>query len=195
MDTKELIIKVNESIEIAKDSILAAQKWSEKLSKKLGVETDNLKSLAQDTEKRKDSAEGKIIEGIFDGQNMLDGDGEIFPVPANYASKSKLVEGDKLKLSISENGAFIYKQIDLCARKLIVGHLVLEGSQYQVLVDSKVYNVLYASVTFFRAKVGDQVTIIVPEEINSKWAAIENVIPTTDLSQTDLLKTLEAVDI
>lgn len=195
MDAKELIIKVNESIEIAKDSILAAQKWSEKLSKQLGVEPDNIKNLAQNTELRTESAEGKIIEGIFDGQNMIDGEGEVFPVPANYASKSKLVEGDKLKLSIADNGAFIYKQIELSPRKLVVGHLVLEGSQYQVLVDSKIYNVLYASVTFFRAKVGDQVTIIIPETINSKWAAIENVIPTTDLSQTDLLESLESVGV
>lgn len=195
MDAKELIIKVNESIEIAKDSILAAQKWSEKLSKQLGVEPDNIKNLAQNTELRTESAEGKIIEGIFDGQNMIDGEGEVFPVPANYASKSKLVEGDKLKLSIADNGAFIYKQIELSPRKLVVGHLVLDGSQYQVLVDSKIYNVLYASVTFFRAKVGDQVTIIIPETINSKWAAIENVIPTTDLSQTDLLESLESVGV
>ena len=108
---------------------------------------------------------------------MVDGEGSQYPVPANYASKSKLVEGDRLKLNIAENGAFIYKQIELIPRDLIVGHLVLDGSQYQVLVDNKVYKVLYASVTFYRAQVGDQVTIIVPENGNSKYAAIENVIP------------------
>ena len=35
---------------------------------------------------------GKIIEGIFDGQMMLGPDGKNYPIPANYASKSKLVE-------------------------------------------------------------------------------------------------------
>ena len=108
---------------------------------------------------------------------MIDGEGSQYPVPANYASKSKLVEGDRLKLNIAENGAFIYKQIELIPRTLVVGNLVLEGSQYQVLADSKVYNVLYASVTFYRAQVGDQVTIIVPEDGKSRYAAIENVIP------------------
>ena len=34
---------------------------------------------------------GKIIEGVFDGQVMIGPDGKNYPVPANYASKSKLV--------------------------------------------------------------------------------------------------------
>ena len=120
---------------------------------------------------------GKVIEGVFDGQNMIDAKNNIYPVPANYASKSKLIEGDRLKLTIAENGAFIYKQIELIPRDLKVGHLVLDGSQYQVLVDKKIYNVLYASVTFYRAHVGDKVTIIIPEGGKSNFAAIENVLP------------------
>jgi hypothetical protein len=112
---------------------------------------------------------------------MIDGTGSTYPVPANYASKSKLVEGDRLKLNIADNGAFIYKQIELIPRTLVVGNLVLEGSQYQVLAENKVFNVLYASVTFYRAQVGDQVTIIIPEAGSSKYAAIENVIPQQNL--------------
>lgn len=54
---------------------------------------------------------GKIIEGVFDGQTMVGPDGKNYPVPANYASKSKLVEGDILKLTIASDGGFIYKQI------------------------------------------------------------------------------------
>ncbi|MBI4101101.1 hypothetical protein HY441_01340, partial [Candidatus Microgenomates bacterium] len=29
---------------------------------------------------------GKVIEGVFDGQNMIGPDGKTYPVPANYAS-------------------------------------------------------------------------------------------------------------
>ena len=36
---------------------------------------------------------GRVIEGVFDGQMMLGPDGKSYPIPANYASKSKLVEG------------------------------------------------------------------------------------------------------
>ncbi|HET7320113.1 MAG TPA: hypothetical protein VFI84_00835, partial [Candidatus Saccharimonadales bacterium] len=46
---------------------------------------------------------GKVIEGVFDGQNMVGSDGKTYPVPANYASKSKLVQGDILKLTIAED--------------------------------------------------------------------------------------------
>ena len=49
---------------------------------------------------------GKVIEGIFDGQKMAGPDGKEYPVPANYASKSKLVEGDILKLTIADDGSF-----------------------------------------------------------------------------------------
>src|SRR3990167_9816950 len=62
-------------------------------------------------DKVKDEALGKIIEGVFDGQNMVGSDGKTYPVPANYASKSKLVQGDILKLTIADDGAFMYKQI------------------------------------------------------------------------------------
>ena len=34
------------------------------------------------------SPEGRIIEGIFDGQIMIGPDGKNYPVPANYASIS-----------------------------------------------------------------------------------------------------------
>jgi len=65
--------------------------------------------------------EGKIIEGIFDGQIMIGPDGKNYPVPANYASKSKLVEGDIMKLTITEDGKFlISKSAQLKERPLSV---------------------------------------------------------------------------
>ncbi len=179
MSEKELLVNLVESIESAKSSLKAAEKWAQKLSEKMGIPSNKVEQLAQEKtfENFDPNDDARVIEGVFDGQNMIDGNGSTYPVPANYASKSKLVEGDRLKLNIADNGAFIYKQIELVPRTLVVGNLVLEGSQYQVLADKKVYNVLYASVTFYRAQVGDQVTIIVPEDGQSKFAAIENVIP------------------
>src|SRR3989339_2130992 len=58
---------------------------------------DLAEELSKTTE---DDSEDKIIEGVFDGQNMIGPKTKVFPVPANYASKSKLVEGDILKLTI-----------------------------------------------------------------------------------------------
>lgn len=122
------------------------------------------------------SPEGKIVEGFFDGENMLASDGNIFPVPANYASKSKLIEGDRLKLTIAEDGSFIFKQIGHAVRKKVIGTLVFEDNAFHVMAEGKNYNVLYASVTYFKTKPGDRVTIVVPAETDSHWGAIENVI-------------------
>lgn len=117
---------------------------------------------------------GKVIEGVFDGQAMIGPDGKTYPVPANYASKSKLVEGDILKLTIADDGGFIYKQIGPVARRQIIGTLVQHDGAYFVEVSGKEYRVLLASVTYFKAKVGDQVSIIVPEDNrDAVWAAVE----------------------
>lgn len=122
-------------------------------------------------------ASGQVVEGVFDGQNMIGPDGKSYPVPANYASKSKLVPGDVLKLTIAEDGAFVYKQIGPVERKRIVGPLVYEDGQYKVLGNGKAYKVLLASITYYRGEVGDKVTLIVPEFEESEWGAIDNVLP------------------
>lgn len=117
---------------------------------------------------------GKVIEGVFDGQNMVGSDSKTYPVPANYASKSKLVQGDILKLTIADDGTFLYKQIGPIPRKQIVGSLELIDGHYFVRVGDHQYRVLLASVTYFKAKPGDQVSVNVPQdEVNAEWAALE----------------------
>jgi hypothetical protein len=117
---------------------------------------------------------GKVVEGVFDGQTMIGPDGKTYPVPANYASKSKLIEGDILKLTIADDGGFIYKQIGPVARRQIIGTLVQHDGAYYVEAGGREYRVLLASVTYFKAKTGDQISIIVPEDNReAEWAAIE----------------------
>ena len=121
--------------------------------------------------------DGKIVEGVFDGQNMIDADGNTYPVPANYASKSKLVEGDGMKLTITDEGKFIYKQIAPLERQTLKGVLIQEDGQYKILAEGKTYRVLLASVTFYRAEVGDQVVILLPKSQEAHWGAVDAVIP------------------
>ena len=117
---------------------------------------------------------GKVIEGVFDGQSMIGPDGKTYPVPANYASKSKLVEGDILKLTIADGGNFLYKQIGPVPRKQVIGTLVNHDGGYFVEVNGVEYRVLLASVTYFKASLGDQVSIVVPEDNpDATWAAVE----------------------
>jgi hypothetical protein len=126
------------------------------------------------TKTAKEENIGKIIEGVFDGQNMVGSDSKTYPVPANYASKSKLVQGDILKLTIDEDGTFLYKQIGPIPRKQVVGALELEEGHYFVKVGKKKYRVLLASVTYFKAKPGDQVSVNIPQEDpDAEWAALE----------------------
>lgn len=120
---------------------------------------------------------GKIVEGVFDGQHMHGSDGTQYPVPANYASKSKLVPGDVLKLTISADGSFVYKQIGPVERKRVVGPLTRENNQFKVIAGGKAYKILLASVTFYKAEPGDQVVLMVPEDGESEWGAVDNVIP------------------
>lgn len=132
-------------------------------------------ATAPSTEQNAEPA-GKVIEGTFDGQNMVGPDGKVYPVPANYASKSKLVQGDILKLTIGDDGSFIYKQIGPIDRRKVIGSLSLKDGQYYVEAGGKDYRVLFASVTYFKAQPGDQVTIVIPQEGESEWAAVEAVI-------------------
>jgi hypothetical protein len=120
---------------------------------------------------------GKVIEGVFDGQNMIGPDNKQYPVPANYASKSKLVVGDVLKLTIADDGSFIYKQIGPVERRKVLGMLLEDDKgDFKVLAEGKMYKVLLASLTYFKAEPGDEVTIVVPQDEETDWAAVEHVI-------------------
>ena len=122
--------------------------------------------------------EGKIMEGVFDGQHMVGSDGRQYLVPPNYASKSKLVEGDILKLTIAPNGTFLFKQIGPIERQRVMGILTRDENtgDWKVVGNGKKYNILTASVTFFKGEAGDDAVILIPKAAPSRWAAVENVI-------------------
>lgn len=164
-DVPEKQIKRLKSLIQEAETSLAAAK---ELLVSLVGEDAAVRSLASE------EALGKVIEGVFDGQNMVGSDGKTYPVPANYASKSKLVQGDILKLTIAEDGAFMYKQIGPIPRKQVVGILTQENGHYYVEAGGRQLRVLLASVTYFKAKPGDQVSVNIPEDdAHAEWAALE----------------------
>jgi hypothetical protein len=124
-----------------------------------------------------EAEDGNVIEGVFDGVNMIGPDGHEYHVSANYASKSKLVEGDRLKLVIATNGTFLYKQIGPIERTRLVGQLRRTGeNEFVGVVDNKTWRLLNASITYFKGDDGDEVVILVPKDGESRWAAVENII-------------------
>lgn len=170
---KEVIKTAENSINSAKQIIAEIEGKKSNTDKKL---KEQAKILNIDHENR-------IVEGIFDGEYMICPDGKKYPVQPNYASKSKIIPGDTLKLTIQEDGSFIFKQIHLIDRKRLIGTLVENDGKYSVLVSGKPYKVLLASITYFKAKPQDEVTLIVPEKDQSEWGAIENVIVKPSINQ------------
>jgi hypothetical protein len=145
----------------------------------------------------------RVIEGVFDGQNMVGPDGKQYSIPANYASKSKLVEGDILKLRITQRGAFVYKQIGPIPRERRIGILErddLTGEYVIIVADHdadrstlaraiadgdnlpavpfKRYRTLRASISYYRGEPGDEVVVFVPKDTPSTWSAVDNIIKT-----------------
>ena len=144
----------------------------------LGATKDtSAKEAINDSELIRSNAE-KVLEGVFDGQNMIGSDGQQYDVPANYASKSKLVEGDILKLTVNNLGAFVYKQIRPIERKRVVGLLEQDPQnlQFYAVADNKKWRLLTASVTYYKGEDGDEVVFLIPRDTVSRWAAVENII-------------------
>lgn len=170
-DLEELIRK--QELEIKKMRVIL-----EELSGKSSTQAVDYVMKASEVGTERQSDDGLVIEGVFDGQNMIGPDGKKYSVPANYASKSKLVEGDILKLTIDRQGNFVYKQIGPVERKRLVGLLVKDRDrgEYAVLAGDAMFRVLMASITYYKGDENDEVVILVPKDADSKWAAVENVI-------------------
>ena len=126
-------------------------------------------------------SEGQVVEGVFNGQHMIGPDGKEYSVPANYASKSKLVEGDLMKLTIQPNGHFVYKQIGPIERARLKGALTQDEQtgEWRVIAEGKAYKVILASVTYFKGEAGDEAVIMVPKDKSSQWAAVETIMRPT----------------
>ena len=120
----------------------------------------------------------EIVQGIFDGEKMVGDNKKEYAVPPNYASKSKIVEGDVMKLTITVNGRFIYKQIDPLERLRKVGILARDpaNDQWCIQDENKKYKVLTASVTFFKGKPGDEVVFFIAKDKPNSWAAVDNIV-------------------
>lgn len=164
-----------QKIQALRDMINNAEKTIQG-AKAMLLQIEGKKKLGR-KRKVEEVTDGTVVEGTFDGQIMLGTDGKQYPVPANYASKSKLVEGDMLKLTITPEGSFIYKQIGPVERKHALGIISQdEGGNYYILADGKPYKVLLASVTYFKGEPGDEVAIVLPRDLDATWAAIENIL-------------------
>ncbi|MDD2565268.1 MAG: hypothetical protein PHZ26_01095 [Candidatus Gracilibacteria bacterium] len=165
---KDFILTAEKSIQSAK-KILATMIDSKDLKKDIELDTGDLHAY--------DSGEDKIVEGVFTGESMLGADSNIYPVPQNYASKSRLVQGSKVKAIIKPDGKILYKIIEEIEAETKVGLLTKTGDKFQVISDGKTYNVLLAAVTYIKGEIGDKVSIKIPAGKEATYAAVESIIP------------------
>lgn len=126
------------------------------------------------------------VVGIFDGFQMISDDGTKHEVPANYAAKSKLVFGDKLKM-ITEDGKNIFKHITKVPRQKVEGMLSRREDKWYFVSDSGSYLVSSTAADFQRAAEGDEAVALMPEDLtNVTFATLDRVIkpkPTENLPQ------------
>ncbi|ATU05288.1 hypothetical protein BKN14_02420 [Candidatus Gracilibacteria bacterium HOT-871] len=176
MENKKTIEAIVDFIVTAEKSIKNAKKLLKDLADSNDVDLKSEVDLSTKGLETYTNQESKIIEGVFTGAEMLGSDGNKYPVPANYASKSKMVQGDRLKLTIDKKGKMMYKQIAPIEREIKTGLVVKEKDKYQVIADGKTYDLLTAAVTHFKANIGDKISIIVPAGKTATFAAIEAVI-------------------
>lgn len=159
-------------IHSAQNSIASAKKILNSLA---GEDDEN--TLSTDGLQSYQEWSDKIVEGVFTGEWMLGSDGNIYPVPQNYSSKSLLVQGSKLKAIVQPSGKILYKIIGEIPYESKIGIVTKNGEKYSITTDTKSYNVLLAAVTFHHCDVGDTVSIRIPEWKDATYAVIESIVP------------------
>jgi hypothetical protein len=123
----------------------------------------------------------EVVEGNFDGENMVGDNGQVYLVPQNYASKSQLVIGDRMKWLLTSDRE-IYKLIAPVERERVSGIFSMDGDNYAVIVENikNPVRILKASATFAiknqGLSVGDEVVILIPKNATPTWGALVSVV-------------------
>lgn len=127
----------------------------------------------------------EVVEGYFDGESMIGDNGQTYPVPQNYASKSQLVVGDRMKWILTKN-AFgevheVYKLTQPVPRDRAVGKFLVDGNNYCVMLPTFPIpvRILKASATYamknLNLKIGDDVALYIPKNGIPTWGAFISV--------------------
>lgn len=116
------------------------------------------------------------VEGTFDGLYLIAESGEKHEVPANYAAKSRLVYGDRLKI-VEEDGKKVFKQITKEERLEIKGVLSKKEGKWYLLSDSGTYRISDTSAEFNQASLNEEAVGFIPlNNKNAPYAALDRII-------------------
>lgn len=116
------------------------------------------------------------VEGYFDGQYLISDDGRKTEVPGNYAAKSRLVYGDRLKVFV-EAGKQVFKQITKAERKKVEGILNKKEGRWCLLANEGTYKISDVAAEFNNAELNDKAYAYVPmDNLNVPFAALDLVV-------------------
>jgi len=177
MDNKKAILAIKDFIITSEKSLKSAKKLLTDLAKENNIDLSTEINLDTKWLHNYSDSNSKIIEWVFTWEEMLGSDWNRYPIPANYASKSKIVQWDKLKLTIDWNGKMTYKQIGPIERETRIWLLTENKWKFQVVCDWDVYNLLTAAVTHFKAEIWDTLSILLPKWKQASFAAIDSIVP------------------
>ncbi len=121
----------------------------------------------------------ETIEWEFDGVVLIDKDWKKYPVPTNYASKSKLISWDEMKLNIMKNGKMIFKLIKKVERHTIQAILSKDSTSDKDIAIYKnkyIFILNHAAVSYHKWKPGDKVLITVNKSKPWKFAALDTIM-------------------
>jgi hypothetical protein len=181
-------------IEIAENNLHNAKSLLAQILDEKGLPTTSehvYKNISND-----ESQAIEVVEGYFDGESMFGDNGQHYTVPQNYASKTQLVIGDRMKWMLTTDRE-IFKLIGQATRERIIGTFSMEGDSYVVISERfpKPIKILKASATFAMKNLslsfGDEVVIIIPKDVTPVWGAFSSVVKTLSESEKNLILSSE----
>lgn len=169
-------------VQVAENNLKNAQKLLVQLITEKGGKVDlsqQIKTPGMISKEEEGSMQ--VQEGYFDGENMVGDNGQIYQVPQNYASKTQLVVGDRMKWILTGDRE-VFKLIQPASRQRVTGTFNIEGENFVVLVDefSSPIKILKASATYAMKNLGlmpgDEVAIYIPKDVVPTWGAFISVV-------------------
>ena len=177
MDNKKTLLAIKDFIVTSEKSLKSAKKLLTDLAKENNVDLNSTISLDTKGLHSYSDADSKIVEWVFTWEEMLGSDGNKYPIPVNYASKSKMVQWDKLKLIVDSMWKMTYKQIAPIEREIKSGLVTEDKGKFQVVCEWDTYDLLTAAVTHSKAQIWDTISVLLPKGKQASFAAIDAVIP------------------
>lgn len=156
---------------------------------KYPAKNDTTKVSNQNRNKTDITDKGKKVEksdkfGYFDGKYMVTDEGEKFEIYSNYAAKSKLVYGDKMKMYVDDRGRNMFKQVEKIERKELEGFLTQHEDQWLFVTHSGSFKVSSAAVEHQNGKDGDEVVAIVPRDIaDASFATLDRAMKDSNVPE------------